>query len=105
MPGRGIRYQAAIARDHHVLLVTVYDRTDGLQFWILLGGGCEPDEDGTTCLRREVCEETGLEVVPQRLLFVTPDIPEGGYAWLHTYAFHSPNRGRYPPCPSGSRST
>lgn len=85
MPCRDIRYQAAIVRGHHTLLVKVYDRTDGRQFWILPGGGREPDEDAEACLRREVREETGLKVAPQRLLFVTPDIPEGGYEWLHTY--------------------
>ncbi|NCC33621.1 MAG: NUDIX hydrolase, partial [Chloroflexia bacterium] len=85
MPQRDIRYQAAIVRDHHILLVKVYDRTNGRQFWILPGGGREPDEDAETCLRREVREETGLDIEPGRLLLVTPDIPEGGYAWLHTY--------------------
>ncbi|PDW01035.1 NUDIX domain-containing protein [Candidatus Viridilinea mediisalina] len=85
MPQRDIRYQAAIVRDHHVLLVKVYDRTNGHQFWIFPGGGREPDEDAEACVRREVHEETSLTVIVERLLWVTPDIPEGGYTWLHTY--------------------
>ena len=36
-------YQAAVVRDDHVLLLKVFDRADGVEFWLLPGGGREPD--------------------------------------------------------------
>src|SRR5262245_52393029 len=39
-------------------------------WWNLPGGGLEPDESVVEGLVREVCEETGLEVAPGRLIGV-----------------------------------
>lgn len=82
---RDIRYQAAIVRDHHVLLLKVFDRADGVEFWLFPGGGREPGESVVECLQREVREETHLDVAVERLLFESPDIPEGIYDRLQTY--------------------
>jgi ADP-ribose pyrophosphatase YjhB (NUDIX family) len=85
MERRDVRYQAAVVRDDHVLLLKVFDRADGVEFWLLPGGGREPGEGETECLQREVREETHLEVEVGPLLFETPDIPEGMYDRLRTY--------------------
>lgn len=85
MERRDVRYQAAVVRDDHVLLLKVFDRADGSEFWLLPGGGRELDEGEADCLRREVREETHLLVEIGPLLFETPDIPEGMYDRLRTY--------------------
>ena len=82
---RDVRYQAAVVRDDHVLLLRVFDRADGVEFWLLPGGGREPGEGEAECLRRELREETHLLVEVGPLLFETPDIPEGMYDRLRTY--------------------
>lgn len=85
MERRDVRYQAAVVRDDHLLLLKVFDRADGSEFWLLPGGGREPGEDEAECLRRELREETHLEVEVGPLLLDTPDIPEGIYDRLRTY--------------------
>jgi 8-oxo-dGTP pyrophosphatase MutT (NUDIX family)/SAM-dependent methyltransferase len=85
MERRDVRYQAAVLRDDHVLLLKVFDRSDGSEFWLLPGGGREPGEGEEACLRRELREETGLDVAIGPLLVETPDIPEGMYDRLRTY--------------------
>jgi ADP-ribose pyrophosphatase YjhB (NUDIX family) len=85
MERRDVHYQAAVVRDHHVLLLRVFDRADSIEFWLLPGGGREPGESEADCLRREVHEETHLEVAVGSLLFETSDIPEGMYERLRTY--------------------
>jgi 8-oxo-dGTP pyrophosphatase MutT (NUDIX family) len=82
---RDIRYQAAVIRDHHVLLARIFDRSDGREFWIIPGGGREPGETEEECVCREVREETSLVVTAGPLLFETPDIPDGIYGRLKTY--------------------
>jgi 8-oxo-dGTP diphosphatase len=82
---RSIRYQAAIIRDEHILLLKVLDRATMTRFWLLPGGGQEPGESAEQCLAREVREETHLHVAVVRLLFEAPDIAGGMYDRLHTY--------------------
>lgn len=69
MQRRDIRYQAAVLRDHYVLLLKVFDRAGGVEFWLFPGGGREPGESVEDCLRRELREETHLEVEVSSLLF------------------------------------
>ena len=62
---------AAIIRDGsgHVLLIR---RGDG-RGWSLPGGFMEPGETVVECLVREVQEETGLDVEPERLVGIYSD--------------------------------
>lgn len=85
MQRREVRYQAAVVHDHHVLLLKVFDRAAGVEFWLLPGGGREPGEHEADCLRRELREETHLEIEVGPLLFETHDIPGGMYDRLRTY--------------------
>jgi 8-oxo-dGTP pyrophosphatase MutT (NUDIX family) len=82
---REIRYQAAIIKDNQVLLLRVLDQSMDKSFWLLPGGGRENGESIDDCLRREVWEETTLEVRVDRYLFEVPDIPGGMYEILQTY--------------------
>jgi len=63
---REIRYQAVILKDHHVLLLRIED--EGLDFWLIPGGGKEGAESEEECVIREVWEETNLRVEVDRLI-------------------------------------
>ncbi len=43
---------------------------EGQDFWVVPGGGLKRDEGMLDCARREMAEETGLEIEPLRLLYV-----------------------------------
>jgi len=54
--------------------------------WILPGGGREEGEDESTCVAREVLEETGLTVRVDHLLSDVPaEPPDGTYVRWRTY--------------------
>jgi 8-oxo-dGTP diphosphatase len=57
---------AVIFEQERVLLAHRRD----IDWWNLPGGGMEPDETVEEAMRREVCEETGLEVEVERLIGV-----------------------------------
>ncbi|MFU8796076.1 MAG: NUDIX domain-containing protein [Dehalococcoidia bacterium] len=83
---REIRYQAAIIKDNHILLIRHQECATGRSYWLLPGGGREPDETEEACVQREAQEETGLEVSVERLLLDEEDIPfEMYYRRLKTY--------------------
>ncbi len=63
-----IRYQGAILRDDHVLLIKHREHADGREYWVIPGGGREDRESEETCVRREMKEETHLDVSVERLL-------------------------------------
>jgi ADP-ribose pyrophosphatase YjhB (NUDIX family) len=65
---RATRYQGAIVRDEHVLLLKVRERESGETFWVMPGGGQEPYESEEACVQREVREETMLEVKVLRVV-------------------------------------
>jgi 8-oxo-dGTP diphosphatase len=81
-----IRYQAAILQNDHVLMLKVWDHAfSGKTFWVIPGGAPLPGESEEECVRREVREETYLDVEVERLLSDEPDIPNGMYARAKTY--------------------
>ncbi len=86
MPVRDIRYQAAVKRDRHLLLVRV-ELSDSHAFWLLPGGGREGgDETPEACVEREVREVVGLEVSVERLLSDVAAHPEDtSYRRWRTY--------------------
>jgi 8-oxo-dGTP diphosphatase len=85
---RTIRYQGAIVHDHHLLLIQHRHHADGRSYWLMPGGGREADETEEDCVRREMREETGLDVQVMSLLFDAPDYPGGVYQRLKTYLCH-----------------
>jgi len=85
MTERHTRYQGAIVRDHHLLLLLHRRHADGRGWWALPGGGIEPGEGEEQCVVREMREETNLEVRVERLLLDYPGSPKGVYRRLKTY--------------------
>ena len=81
---RDIRYQGAIVRDHHILLIRHQDHLGGRSYWLLPGGGREAGETEEACVAREMSEETNLAVTVQRLVLDEPD-EAGAYQRRHTY--------------------
>ncbi|MBN1642207.1 MAG: NUDIX domain-containing protein, partial [Anaerolineae bacterium] len=82
---RANRYQGAIVRDHQVLLIRHQMHADGRTYWVLPGGGRELRETPYECVRREMREETHLEVRIERLLLDEVGHPEGMYGRMKTY--------------------
>jgi 8-oxo-dGTP pyrophosphatase MutT (NUDIX family) len=60
---------AIIIRGNRILLVR-YDNSDGTSYLVGPGGAALPNEGTYQAVVREVLEETGLEISPQRVLFV-----------------------------------
>ncbi len=83
---RDIRYQGAIVRDDHLLLIRHRMDADGRTYWILPGGGLEPRESPEDCVRREMKEETDLDVRVVRLVLDVPEhAADSPYRRLQTY--------------------
>jgi 8-oxo-dGTP diphosphatase len=66
--GVELRCSAIIVRKRSVLLV--HRTGSGVNDWVLPGGTPRPGESMAACARREVREETGLYVDPDRVAFV-----------------------------------
>jgi len=82
---RSIRYQGAILRDHHLLLIKHRHHADGHDYWVVPGGGLEAGETEEQCVRREMLEETHLVVRVERLLLDEAADTGGEYARYKTY--------------------
>jgi 8-oxo-dGTP pyrophosphatase MutT (NUDIX family) len=80
-----IRYQGAIIRDHHILLLKQVEHASGRSYWQIPGGGIEPDESEEQCVQREMLEETGLHVQVGSLLLDEPSTPGAIYQRWKTY--------------------
>ncbi len=77
-----IRAAAVIPRDGEILLVC--HRKGDRTYWLLPGGGVEQGESIEACARREVREETGLDITLGPLLFVSETIaPDRSRHILH----------------------
>jgi 8-oxo-dGTP diphosphatase len=63
-----------VLRERHLLLV--HHRGEGYDFWLPPGGRLRGEESIFDCAARETLEETGLRVVPQRILYVEEFIEE-----------------------------
>lgn len=85
---RTIRYQGAIIRDHHILLLKQIEHASGRSYWLIPGGGSEPGETAEQCVRREMHEETCLHVQVARLLLDEQAPPGSIYQRRKTYLCH-----------------
>jgi 8-oxo-dGTP diphosphatase len=89
---RRIACVGAVVRSGGKLLVIRRGRPPGAGLWSLPGGRVEPGESDEQALRREVREETGLEVSVGELVGTVerdadPDLPgSGGTFVIHDYA-------------------
>ena len=88
---RRVGVTAVIERNETVL---VERRVDDADVWAFIGGTLEEREDVLQALRREVHEETGFDVIEQRLLGVFSDptrvvaYPDGTVCRVLSIAFH-----------------
>jgi len=82
---RAVRYQGAIVKDHHILLIRHREHDTGRSYWLLSGGGIEPGESDQQCVCREMLEETNLTVAVERLLVDEPTRPGSVYQRRRTY--------------------
>ncbi len=76
---RMTRYQGAIIRDHHILLIRQIEHATGRSYWLLPGGRIEPNETEEGCVQREMLEETGLHVQVLYLLLNERNIRGASY--------------------------
>lgn len=82
------RYQGAVIRDHHILLIEQLERATGRRSWLLPGGRIEPGETEEQCVRRELLEETYVHVQVQYLLLDEPAPPGSVHRRWKTYVCH-----------------
>jgi len=82
---RIIRYQGAIIRHDHILLIKHREHASGKDYWVIPGGGREDGETEEKCVQREMVEETHLNVMVKRLLLDEPGHPDEPYPRLKTY--------------------
>jgi ADP-ribose pyrophosphatase YjhB (NUDIX family) len=82
---REIRYQGAIIKDDHILLIMHHALKTDEAYWVVPGGGILEGETEEECVIREMKEETHLEVEVVRLLLDEPSPSEGAYRWNKTY--------------------
>ena len=83
--GRIIRYQGAIIRNDHILLIKHHKHASRNDYWVIPGGGREDGETEEECVKREMMEETHLNVTVKRLLLDEPGHPDDVYQRLKTY--------------------
>ena len=82
---RDTRYQGAIVRDYHILPLRGLDHLKIRTFWLFPGEGRELGESEQECIRREMLEETLLEVDVERLLLEEDAPPDGFYQTAKTF--------------------
>jgi ADP-ribose pyrophosphatase YjhB (NUDIX family) len=95
----GIRIRAAcVAVDGAGRLLLVQHRKDGLDYWLLPGGGVEEGETIVEAARRELFEETGLEGDVGRPLLLCESIdPREGRHIVHVAFLAAVRRGTLTP--------
>lgn len=84
-PNRHTRYQGAIIEDDHILLIRHQEHRSGRTYWVIPGGGKIEGETDEECIRREMLEETHLEVRVEELLLDEATQPEDVYSHTKTY--------------------
>ena len=67
---RRVNVRAIIWKDGKLLVVKRKNKEGVSHYYATPGGGIDPMESLTDCLKREIMEETGIEAVPGKLLFV-----------------------------------
>ena len=82
---RSIRYQGAVLRNDHLLLIQHREHASGHSYWLLPGGGREAGEAEEQCVARELKEETNLDVKVDRLLIDEPEPLTDVYKRHKTY--------------------
>jgi 8-oxo-dGTP pyrophosphatase MutT (NUDIX family) len=82
---RTTRYQGVIILNDQILLIKHRQYKDGFEYWVLPGGGREEGESEEECVKREIKEETNLDVVVERLLLDIPGQADNFYRFYKSY--------------------
>ena len=82
---RHTRYQGAIIENHHILLIQHREHASGRSYWVIPGGGIEPGETEAECVKREMKEETHLDVAVEGLILDEPGLPGEIYKVRKTF--------------------
>ena len=83
-------------------ILLVRHRKGEKTYWLLPGGGLDFGESLFECARRELQEETGLEVEADRMLYVSEAIsPDGARHILNLYVMGRVLGGEIGPPPAG----
>ena len=84
MSGIRVRVGAIVLSEEGILLVQ--HQKGEATYWLLPGGGLEAGETMFACVAREVQEETGLCVTPERVVFISESLaPAGGRHILNVF--------------------
>ncbi|MEB3222145.1 MAG: NUDIX hydrolase [Candidatus Sericytochromatia bacterium] len=79
MSGPGPRIRVGVVLQEGDALLLVEHRKGDRGYWLLPGGGLDHGETFFACAAREVREETGLLVEPERVVYLSEAIaPAGG---------------------------
>lgn len=87
MPIPRIRIAVVIVQDDRILLVQ--HRKGPKCYWLLPGGGLDFGETIEECVRRELLEETNLEVKLKKPLFISESIPKDRHRHIVNLVFES----------------
>lgn len=82
---RHTRYQGFIIQDHKILLIQHSQKSTGLSYWVIPGGGLDGSETEEECVIREMREETNLDVKIEKLVFDEPAPANDAYKWRKSY--------------------
>lgn len=70
-----VRCAGIVKKSERFLIVK--SNYEGEEFWIFPGGGLEPGESLKECVKREVFEETGVNVRVDKLIFLDESVSNG----------------------------
>ncbi|MEK6645921.1 MAG: NUDIX hydrolase [Candidatus Firestonebacteria bacterium] len=77
---------AAILMDENRILLVRHMKS-GKDYWLLPGGGVHYTENLETALKRELKEETNLDIQMRKLMFVNDSIPLDGHRHVLNFTF------------------
>ena len=83
----GISAAAIIIRERKVLLVNHFEQ-DAYDFWVPPGGRLEGDESIFACAQRETFEETGLDIKPEKIVYIQ-EFTQPGYHFCKFFILSS----------------
>lgn len=66
---RTVRCQAVIIKNDRILVLRQYNHKRSEEYWMLPGGGLETNESEEECIKREIKEETNLDIDIKMKLF------------------------------------